>query len=94
MYFNLKKSSKIKIIETKGTETTIPQIPNIPPPIIIEIKTAKGFKPVESPISFGANILFSAHCIMMNKIETQRAFNGASINANKTAGTNPKNGPI
>lgn len=81
-------------MDTMGTETTIPQTPKTPPPITIETKTVRGFKPVDSPINFGAKILFSIHWIEMKRIETQRAFIGASIKANKTAGINPKSGPI
>ena len=58
LYFILTKSTSINIIEVIGTEITIPQTPNNPPPIIIEIKTISGLRPVLSPINFGAKILF------------------------------------
>ena len=61
LYFILIKSTSIKIIDVNGTEITIPHTPKIPPPIIIEIKITSGLSPVESPMSFGARILFSTH---------------------------------
>ena len=47
-----------------------------------------------SPSIFGPNMLFSNHCTKQNNAATHNAVFVHLNNASKTAGINPKNGPI